>query len=338
MQDIATELGLSITTVSFVINGKADVMGISASTQKKVTSLIKKKSYKPNSAARVLRTGKSNTIALIIEDIGNNFFGNVAKIIEIEANKNGYKVFFSSTEGDTEIAKSLISIMRQSAVDGFIITATKGLEEEIIKLKKDNIPFVLIDRLLPGIDTDYVIVDNYTGSYQLTKHLFISGFSKIGFVTISNGMSQMKDRKKGYISALKNLKIPIVESRILEVAFHDTNQAIVEGIQKYLNKNKTLDAVFFATNYLGLAGIEAIQLTGLKIGKDIAVVSFDDNDAFRLMTPSITVAAQPIKEIATKTFELLLKNIQKQKKSNSTSGEIIKPEIIVRDSSKKKYV
>lgn len=336
MQDIATELGLSITTVSFVLNGKSAAMGISEATVKKVNDLILKKGYNPNSAARILRTGKSNTIALIVEDIGNHFFGNIAKIIELEAYKNGYKVFFSSTEGDNQIAKGLIAAMQQSAVDGFIITATSGIDEEIIKLKKEKKPFVLIDRILPEIDTDYVGVDNFFGGFELTNHLLQNGYKKIGFVSITSDMSQMIDRKKGYEKALKNKKNILDPSLILEVEFSDNDKLTVASIQKFLKDNKSMDAVFFATNYLGLLGIEAIQLNKLKIGKDIGMVSFDDHDVFRLMTPSITVAAQPITEIASKTIELLLKKLEKGKKQTKTVIEIIKPNIIIRNSSPKR--
>ncbi len=331
MQDIAKELGISITTVSFVINGKSDAMGISHATIKKVNDLIKKKGYKPNNAARILRTGKSNTIALIVEDIGNHFFGNIAKIIEIEANKNGYKVFFSSTEGDTETASSLISLMKQSAVDGLIITATKGLENDIEKLIKENIPFVLIDRLVPPIETDYVIIDNFNGAFKLTQHLIDRGYRSIALITISNGMSQMDERKFGYVSALKNISMI---DMILEVSLMESKKEIIDKIQDFLKTNINIDALFFATNYLGILGIEAIKLNNLKIGENLALVSFDDNDVFRLITPSITVAAQPIEEIAINAIDLLLKKLKKGKKNTiNNSGVIIQPQIIIRESS-----
>ena len=336
MQDIAKELSLSITTVSFVLNGKAAAMGISEATVKKVTELIENRGYKPNSIARVLRTGKSHTIALIIEDIGNHFFGNIAKFIEIIANKNGYKVFFCSTENNNDMAKDLISIMKQSAVDGFIITPTIGLEDELDKLKKENIPFILIDRLLPEIDVNYVVVDNFWGSYQLIKHLLDFGYKNIGLVSIINSMSTFEQRKKGYLSALSDNNIPINTGNILELDFDGTNSEMAKTIQQYLNDNKNIDALFFTTNYLGILGIEAIQLNNLQIGKDIAVVCFDDNDAFKLISPPITVASQPIKEIAVKAVELLLKNMRKGKKAAHTIGEILKPEIIIRQSSPRK--
>lgn len=337
MKDIAQESNTSITTVSFVLNGKSEEMGISSATEKKVLDIIKKRGFNPNNAARILRTGKSNTIGLIVEDIGNCFFGNIAKIIEIEASKSGYNVFFSSTVNDDETAKRLINKMRNSSVDGYIITATQGLKEEIAKLKTENVPFVLIDRLIPDIETNYVILDNYLGSYDLTKHLIDNGYSKIGFISTESNMSMMVEREKGFLSAMKTAaSLPVVYNSIFKVHFGDSEESIVEAIKKYVSQNPDLDALFFATNYLGVMGIEALQKSGLQIPKDMAVVSFDDNDLFRLLTPSITVAAQPIKDIATQAIELLLKIINKKQKQTKTVGTIIKPEIIIRESSPKK--
>lgn len=332
MKDIASELNISITTVSFVINGKSEEMGISAATTKKVNDLIKKRGFNPNSAARILRTGKSKTIGLIVEDIGNYFFGNIAKIVEIEAHKNGYNVFFSSTENDNNTAKALINKMKTSSVDGFIITATQGLKDEIEKLKKENIPFVLIDRLIPEVESNYVILDNYQGAYDLTKHLLKMRYRSIGFVTIKSEMSMMIDREKGFIDALTQAGNTVDNKSILKVSFDDADENIIETVQQFLKKNPKLDALFFATNYLGVLGIEALQRSNLSIPSDMAMVSFDDNDLFRLLTPSITVAAQPIQEIATKSIGLLFKIINREQKQQKPIGEVIKPSIIVRNS------
>lgn len=333
MKDIARELNISITTVSFVVNGKSEQKNISAATVKKVKNLIEKRGFKPNSVARMLRTGKSKTIGLIVEDISNYFFGSVAKIIEREAHKNGYNIFFSSTENNFSTAKDLIAKMKNSSVDGFVITATKGLRSEIVKLKKENIPFVLIDRLVPGIKANYVILDNYRGAVQLTKHLLGNGYSKIGFISIISDMSQMVDRKRGVMDALKAAHISITRQAMLEIPFGETNEHIINAIQDFITGNPDLDALFFATNYLGVFGIEALQRNNLKIPADIAVVCFDDNDIFRLLTPSITVAAQPIDEIATHSIELLLHMINNNGKQTKSIGTIISPTIIVRGSS-----
>lgn len=336
MKDIARELDISITTVSFVINGKSEEMGISPATANKVHELIKKRGFNPNSAAQMLRTGKSKTIGLIVEDIGNYFFGNIAKVIEKAAHKNGYNVFFSSTEGNDDTAKELINKMRTSSVDGYIITATRGLKEELVQLKKEKVPFVLLDRLVPGVETNYVILDNYRGAYDLTKHLIKKGYKNIGFVSISNGMSQMVDRQKGFVDALSDHKISLNPKMKLEVKFNAAEENIITTIKKYISRNPTMDALFFTTNYLGVLGIEALQRSGLSIPGDIAVVSFDDNDLFRLLTPSITVAAQPINEIANKSIELLFKMIRTETNQRKPIGEVIQPEIIIRNSSPNK--
>jgi len=336
MKDIAKELNISITTVSFVINGKSEQKGISLATSNKVRELIKKRGFNPNSAARMLRTGKSKTIGLIVEDIGNYFFGNIAKIIEVEANKNGYNVFYSSTENNDNTAVELINKMRNSSVDGYIITATQGIKEEIQKLKKENIPFVLIDRLMPDVETNYVILDNYSGSYDLTTHLLDNGYSNIGFISIVSEMSMMTEREKGFSNALADAQNSKAISISLKFSFSDSHEEMIAAIQAFVLQNPNLDALFFATNYLGVLGIEALQKCKLNIPSDIAIVSFDDNDLFRLLTPSITVAAQPIHEIATASINLLLKIINKELRSSHTTGEVIKPVIIVRNSSPKK--
>lgn len=333
IKDIARELGISITTVSFVINGKSQEMGISEATATRVHELIKKMGYNPNSAARMLRTGKSKTIGLIVEDISNYFFGNVAKIIEIEANKNGYNVFFSSTENDDNTARELISKMKKSSVDGYIITPTFGLKDEILKLKKENIPFVLLDRFMQEVDTNYVVLDNYSGAFDLAKHLLGNGFDNIGYISIFSQMTQMTDRERGFTDALKASNIVVSPETIFKVNFEDPNEVIVAKIKDFIISNPQLDALFFATNYLGVAGIEAIQMAGLNIGKDIAVVCFDDNDIFRLLNPSITVSAQPIKEIATESINLLLNVINNVDIHKQTVGKILHPSVIQRNSS-----
>ena len=333
MKNIAKELNVSITTVSFVVNGRNKEKGISDATTKKVKDLIEKRGFNPNASARALRTGKSNTIVLIVEDIANSFFGSIAKNIEAAAHKNGYKIFYGSTDNNNYTSESLIANMKNSGVDGFIITPTDSLSEEILNLKKENIPFVLIDRILPGIETNNVTLDNFKGAYELTKHLVDNGYERIGFITLSEGMSQMNDRKRGYQSALKSKKL---KESYLEVKFQDDGLFVIDKIVKYIKDNKDLDSLFFATNYLGIYGLEALQKIKLKIPNDIAVVSFDDNTLFKLNTPSITVASQPIEEIASTSIDLLLKNINKKGKALQCVSVSLKPTIIIRNSSTKK--
>lgn len=333
IKDIAKELELSITTVSFVINGKSEEMGISEATSSKVLELIKKRDYSPNNAARLLRTGKSNTIGLIVEDLGNYFFGNIAKVVELEASKRGYNVFLSSTDNNPKTAKALIRKMCNSSVDGMIITPTKELVQELEKLNNDKIPFVLLDRTVPGLSANAVVLDNFKGAYDLTNHLLNNGYQNIGFVTIHSDMSQMIERERGYVAAMESSKKPYSKELVLKMKFDDSVETSISSIISFVEENADLDALFFSTNYLGVHGIEALKQLGKSMPDDLAVVSFDDNDLFRLFTPSITVASQPIRQIAVETIELLLRLVENDLKHEIPINKVLEPELIERQSS-----
>jgi len=338
IKDIAKELELSITTVSFVINGKSEEMGISETTSSKVMELIKKRDYSPNNAARLLRTGKSNTIGLIVEDLANFFFGNIAKVIDLEASKRGFNVFLSSTDNNPKTARELIRKMRNSSVDGMIITPTKDIHEELEKLKLDKIPFVLLDRIVPGVSANSVVLDNYKGAFDLTSHLINNGYKTICFVTIHSDMSQMTERERGYFSAIASASSNRINGQVLKVKFDDTPETIISSVVKYLNEHPNVDALFFSTNYLGVRGIEALKQLGKSIPDDLAVVSFDDNDLFRLFTPSITVASQPITKIAVEAIDLLLNLIKNDLQLENPLGKVLSPELICRQSSIQRVV
>ena len=333
IKDIAKELELSITTVSFVINGKSEEMGISEATSSKVLELIKKRDYSPNNAARLLRTGKSNTIGLIVEDLGNYFFGNIAKVVELEASKRGYNVFLSSTDNNPNTAKALIRKMRNSSVDGMIITPTKELNQELEDLKNDKIPFVLLDRTVPGISANAVVLDNFKGAFDLTVHLLNNGYQKIGFVSIHSDMSQMIERERGYFDAMESSNKSCTKELVLKVKFDDSAACIISSIMSFVRENPDMEALFFATNYLGVHGIEALKQVGKSMPDDLAVVCFDDNDLFRLFTPSITVSSQPIRQIAVETIELLLRLVENGIKHESPINKVLEPELIERQSS-----
>ncbi|RZL17777.1 MAG: LacI family transcriptional regulator, partial [Pedobacter sp.] len=182
IKDIAVKAGVSITTVSFIINGKAKEKSISEAVIKKVEEIIKESGYKPNQIARSLRTGNSNIIGLIIEDISNSFFSRIARLIEDKAYKKGYKIIYSSTENNVEKAKELINMFKSRKVDGYIISPTKGIEDDIKVLLADNKPVILFDRNLSELETHYVGADHFKASYQSIES-FIKKGKKQGIQT-----------------------------------------------------------------------------------------------------------------------------------------------------------
>lgn len=307
IKDIAQQAGVSPTTVSFVLNGKGKEKRISEQVSKRILKIAGKLKYKPNQLARGLRTGKTKTIGLIVEDIANNFFANVAKVVEDEADKYGYKVLFGSTEDDEEKARGLLEVLRYRQVDGYIITPTLNLDKDIATLQK---PVVLMDRYFPNVkDSSYVVVDNYQGAVTAVDHLVAQGYKHIGIITTTSHQIQMQQRLEGFQAALKTHGLPSGKNVIKRLPFDLDRPGFTQEITKYLQSNRELDAVFFATNYLGICGIESIRSLGLQIGSELGMVSFDDHDIFRLLSPAVTCVAQPVEEIGRTLIRILMEEL-----------------------------
>lgn len=328
ISDIARQLNISITTVSFILNGKAEEKRISNDLTKKVLKLVKEVGYVPSPLAKSLRTGKTNIIGLIVEDISNPFFANVARLIEENASKRGYRIFYCSSDSNTAKTRDLINLFRERQVDGYIITPAEGIEEDIRSLLKNESKVILFDRYLPDVDTNYVIVDNYGGAFDATNHLVQQGFKHIAIVTLQSEQTQMKDRLEGYKEAVSRNGI---KPSVKKIKFNDNPEKIIQQIADFLVSKKQLDGVFFATNYLGISGLEAIRRLNLKIASDIGVVSFDDHDLFRLYSPSITVVAQPIAEMSEKLINILLEHLDNSE-DRTNKHLVIPTKLIVRES------
>ncbi len=208
-----------------------------------------------------MRTGKTKTIGLIVENISNAFFATLAKTIEDEAKKYDYKVVYCSTDNDEVKARELINMLSQRQVDGYIITPTPQLADEIRKLQAENKPVVLIDRYFPEHhEIPAVLVDNREGVAKGTEYLIGKGYRKIALVTIETDMAHMKDRLSGYYDVLRRHDIPIDERRVKVVPYQADRETSLEMIVELLDEaGREIDAVFFLTNYLGVLGIEAIK-------------------------------------------------------------------------------
>lgn len=333
INDIAKQLKVSATTVSFILNGKAKEKRISDKLTKKVIRYVNKVGYSPNHLAKSLRTGKTNLIGLIVEDISNPFFANVARLIEENAYDKGFRIMYCSSENDTEKTRELIKVFRDRHVDAYIITPPAGTEEDVQALLNEGSTVVLFDRFYANVSSNYVVVDNEGGSYSATKHLIEQGYKNIAFVTLKSDQTQMNDRLNGYKNAIKENKL---KSYITKIPFHPASHNYTSFIVDFFNKNKNIDAVFFATNYLGISGLEAIKNLNRKIPGDIGVVSFDDHDLFRLYSPAVTVVAQPIEEMSQQVINIVLEELDDKFKSKEALRIVLPVNFIIRNSSVKK--
>lgn len=322
--DIARELNVAKSTVSFIINGKAKEKRISDKLAKRITDHIEQRGFKPNELARSLSTGKTKMLCLMVEKISDYFFSHLAFMLEELAYRHDYKIIYCSTENDADRAKDLINAMRGRHVDGYIIVPPAGIEMEIQDLIDDEIPLVLFDRYLPSIDSDYLVLDNHKSTFDALSFLVESNHSNIAFITLDSEQIQMTDRLKGYNDACEKFNLlPF----LLKIPFNNSKEETTKQISKFLRKNKNLDGIIFGTNYIAISGISALNGLQIKFPEDLSIIAFDEHDLFNVYNPSITTIVQPVQQMAEKLFKTLLSRLNKKpigKKSQTVVPAVLK--------------
>ncbi len=331
LKDIAKMAGVNPSTVSLVLNGKAKQMRISDSLTERVKLLAKQAGYTPNHVAVSLRKGSTKILGLIVEDISNNFFATLAKVIEDGVQEHGYRAVYCSTENDNKKGKELVDMLLQRQVDGYLVTPTSGMEKNVKLLMAQNKPLVLIDRYFPKLQVPYVIIDNYEGVCNGIEHLIKRGYNNIAFVTVDLDLTQMKDRERAYHDTIKKHRRPN-KKLLLKLHYADVNGKTSNEISSFIRSNPEMDAIFFSTNYLGIAGLNSIKEIGLKIPDQLAVMCFDDHDVFKLYTPSITCIKQPIEKIATTSIKFLMQQLQHPEEDTGELNAKLLTEFVLRES------
>lgn len=333
LNDIAKRLGVSKTVVSFVLNGKAAEFRISEELCRKVREVADELNYQPNHIARGLRTGKTKTIGLVIADISNPFFGKLGREIEQEASLHGYRVVFCNSDENAEKFAQQLNMLQQSLVDGYILAPPVHSQEQVQSLVNSGKPLVLIDRFFPEVDCSYIVVDNFDAAYRATNHLLALGRKRIANINLNYELKSMRDRTDGYRQALADAGLVADESLIKILPFSHDNADVREAILDLTSdvKSQKADAILFSSSKPGVEGIECITSLGLKIPDDIAVVSFDNIDAYKICVSPVTVVSQPLKEIGQKAVQFLLAEIDTPDEVLSQKL-VLKTELIIRKS------
>ncbi len=308
IKDIAERLGVSKALVSFVLNGKSEEKRISEKMTKKVLDMAKKMNYKPNYLAKSLRTGKSHTIALIIADISNPFFAKFARYIEIEASTYRYKVIFANSDETKEKFAAELEVFKNRQVDGFILIPPIGSEDELVKLQKEKIPFVVVDRLFKSVSTHTVTINNFQAGYEATLRLLQNNRKNIAIINVNNQLFTMQQRVKGYRKALLQNSVDVKSGLIKHLKFSHDKNSVLKAIQQVIQQGA--DGILFTTSKLAMLGFECFSELGVNIPKDIAVISFDDMDAYKVTFTPISAVVQPIANMSKEAVRILMKMIE----------------------------
>ncbi len=334
LSDIAKQVGVSTALVSYVMSGKEKEARVGMDVAQKIRDVAHELNYQPNLLAKSLRDGRTHTIGLIIADISNPFFANIAREVEDESRKNGYTVIIGSSDENADKAWDLMNVLVNRQVDGFIIVSAEGSEKLVLHLQTLNIPFVLLDRHFPQFETDFVVTDNARASYDACRHLLENGYRRIGFVAYKSGMFHISERIRGYREAMLDRGINPEADWLKEVQFEATEIEIRTAIDALVQGELPIDAVIFSTYGLAVNGLKYINELRLRVPDDLGIVSFGQAEVFDLYYCPISFMRQPIDVLGKHAVDLLMERLQNP--GGARQHITIDARLVARESSRKK--
>jgi LacI family transcriptional regulator len=331
LKEIANQLHVSVSTVSRALT---DSYEINVETKKKVQQLAKDLNYQPNPFASFLRKHKSNTIALVIPEISNNFFSLVIKGVEAACQEKDYYVLIYETDEDFQKEQRITNHLIGGRVDGVLISVcseTKSSDhlKEIIERK---IKLVMFDRVLSDINVSKVTSNDYHNSLEATKLLLNQGCRKIAFLKAGLNLSTMDKREKAYADALKTYGLEIDDSMIK--TFAPNKELDLNELQAFIIDKKP-DAIFCSVENLAIACYDICSQLNLKIPNDIKVITFSNLKVARLLNPSLSTISQPAYEIGKTAATLLINEIEGKHQEDGFQNINLDSTLIKRDSTKK---
>ncbi len=300
IKDVALAAGVSTATVSRALSGSS---AVSQELRDKVLETVARLGYRPNLAARRLRSSRTETIGLIVSDVRNPFFTNISRAVEDMSYQQGMRVIFCNSDEDPQKEALYLDLMRDENVCGVIFSPTLTTSRKF-DASSYPFPFVIIDRPIPAGSADAVILDNQAAAYLLVNHLVSQGYGHISGIFGSASGTGLA-RREGFHQALKQHGLAGKSELITPTA-----QAAQAAIAQWLASTDRPQAIFVSNGLFLLGALQAIRAAGLKIPDDIALVGFDDDPWTSLVDPGLTVIAQPTYEIGRTAMELLLQRLE----------------------------
>ena len=323
LEDVARAAGVGPMTVSRTINGHPYV---AQETAKKVRAAIRRLGYRPNHAARMLTGQLSRSIGLIVPDIADTFFSIVIHAVQETARASGYLVWLAASDEDPSIEAAQVEMMTHHPVDGILLVPSDSRNGYLKTLASRSTPIVTIDRPIEIATTDSVGVENRKGARLAVEHLIRHGYKKITCVAANSHLLTIKERIAGYKESMRHAKLRSPKELLLS-----NSEFVKPTLSELFGSRNRPDALFTANNASTIWVIEALQELKIKIGKDVALVGFDDVAFFTLTTPPITAVRQPAAELGSMAARLLLQRINGEFKASSVRT-VLPVTLIIRES------
>jgi LacI family transcriptional regulator len=306
IRDVARLAGVSPMTVSRVIN---DSERVSPETRRRVEQAIAELGYVPSRLARGLSRQRTGTLAVIVPDVANPFFTAIVRAAEEVARRADYQVILCDTRSDLSVERDVIEELISHRVEGMVIAPVSDRSATpLMRLAEFGVPFVLIDRTVPGVDCDVVLGDSSGGARQLVEHLISLGHRRIGFIVESDDVSTARDRRRGYEAALGAAGIALDPALVVNASADPSGG--LAGMTRLLELQEQPTAVFTVNNLAAVGAIEAVRAAGLEVPDDVALVCFDDIEYASRLYPFLTAMEQPAQTFGTLGAQLLLERIE----------------------------
>ena len=321
IREVAKKAGVSISTVSRVLNNSAPV---SDELRVRVEKAIKELGYYPSGIAKSLRKGKTGTIGFILPDITNPFFANIVRGAEDYLRKKGYTLILCNSDQNKEQEIQLLGTLISKHIDGLLFTGTGDFNPLLAEKIEKGLKIVFLDRIIKGLNSSYVIIDNREGMNILLDYLIKVGHKYFIFI---NGNKETFSARIRYETFVKKLT-----ENNLHFKHYFANFSYEAGYSIAKKLRKLPDTIICGNDLIAYGVIDAIEEKGYKVPEDVSVTGFDDIPFSRHYKPPLTTVRQPMYEMGEKAAELLLKIIEGKEKINK--GIVLLPKLVVRESTK----
>ena len=305
MKDVAALVGVSIKTVSRVVNGQADVH---PDTRARIEAAMEQLNFRPNAMASMIRRrgGRTASIGLIVEDLANPFMAQLARVIQDYTLKRSHLVLIGSSDGKLQREQELVAQFLTRRVDGLIIVPAETDQSYLERERERGIPVVFVDRPGARIEADAVVSENATGAREAVEHLAAHGHRRIGYLGDLRGFHTATARLEGYQAGMRSA-IGEVDERYVRMDVHTAKAAEQETLA-LLDMERPPTALLCGNNVITVGALHALQARGLR--HKVAIVGFDDQDLADLLTPALTVVAQDVAAIGRMAAERLFSRLE----------------------------
>jgi LacI family transcriptional regulator len=330
MKDIAKDLGLSVVTISKVLRNHPD---IAEETRERVLKRVKEVDYQPNIMARSLVTGRSYLIGLVVPDLLHSFFAELAKALSSAVGKHGYSTIITSSEEDPELEAREIQQLMGRRLDALVVASSGADLQPFQRMDRHGLPYVLIDREMPGLAANFVGINDETAGRMATEHLIDQGCKRIAHIRGRDNSTGMR-RFEGYRHALQRRGLPYSDSLVVPRSSVDIDSTRMgaDAMRLLLRQKPLPDGLFAYNDPLAIGAMDAILDAGLRIPEDIAVIGCGNlhyDQSLRVPLSSVDQNSQGIGE---RTAGILLSMLESKVRPQPMSI-ILEPSLVIRASS-----